>query len=577
MKRLLAGLAGLIVAACATDIKTPEADFTDVTIFRGEAVLPMTGEGDHAEAIAIRDGIILSLGTEAELSAAYPGAQLDLTFADMTIMPGLIDPHMHVLLASMMYAQPFAPPWPMAMPDGMSKGYPSHAQFMDRLAEIVATAPDDGTPIIVYGYHNLLQGDLDRSMLDSVAAERPLIVWHYSGHDFYLNSPALSLIGATPDWAEAFHGVDLTPEGELTGRIYEDAAFRVFMSLGAYMAAPDVVARGADRYFDIVRGAGVTTTADMGYGVFGLPLENAAIGANWSMEGEGFRLYLVPEFRSFGREFGADAPQAVLDMVSGDRPAPAPVLPRVKYFTDAAYYSQTMRLSPPGYLSGQSQGSEGLWVIEPDQLVSTMLPYIEKGLGVHIHSNGDAAQSATLGALEELRAKGYDVAFVIEHGGLFSPEQIKKAAELDAMISAASHYVYYLSGAYAGPLGPMRANWITPLGGLSREGVVVTVHSDAPLAPPIPLRAASAHVTRLNMQGNVYVAEHALTPYDALEAITLDAARILGLDQEIGSLEPGKKADFTILEDDPFIVDPKNWAAIPVWGVVLAGEKRPLE
>ena len=63
---------------------------------------------------------------------------------------------------------------------------------------------------------------------------------------------------------------------------------------------------------------------------------------------------------------------------------------------------------------------------------------------MHIHSNGDAAQTATLAALETLRADGGDNDFVIEHAGLFLPEQIKKAAALNAMISAASHYVYLL-------------------------------------------------------------------------------------------------------------------------------------
>jgi predicted amidohydrolase YtcJ len=562
------------VAACAAP--PAPAPQSDVTIYVAREVIPMTGEGVTAEAVAVEDGRVKAVGSLEALATGYPGASIDETFRDKTIVPGLIDPHMHVLLGGMLYAHPFAPPWPMATPEGMTAGYPSPEAFRARLAEIVAEAPQDGSPVVVYGYHNLVQGDLDRHIMDAVAPDRPMIVWHYSGHDFYLNSAALDMIGATPALAESFHGIDLDADGALTGRIYEDAAMVVFARAKDVLFDPVSFGAGIARYFDIVRNAGVTTTADLGYGVFGLALEDQTIAASWSMADDGFRLYLIPEFRSMQREFGDGAPQAVLDMVSGSRAAAAPVLPRVKFFADAAYYSQTMRLSPPGYLAGQSKGSMGLWVIPEGEIANTMRPYTDAGLSVHIHSNGDAAQTATLEALATLRGEGFDGDFVIEHGGLFSPEQAARAGELSAMVSAASHYVFYMAEAYASPLGPARASWITPLGSLSTAGAVVALHSDAPLAPPQPLRAAGAHITRATREGGTYETANALKPYDALEAITLDAARVLGLETEIGSLAPGKRADFTILDSNPLDLPGTDWSEIGIWGVVLDGEIRPL-
>lgn len=563
------------IAACAA----PPAPVprSEVTIYVAREVIPMTGEGVTAEAVAVEGDRVMAVGSLGALQAGYPGARIDETFRNKTIVPGLIDPHMHVLLGGMLYAHPFAPPWPMATPEGMTAGYPSPEAFRARLADIVAEAPQDGSPVVVYGFHNLVQGDLDRHILDAVAPDRPMIVWHYSGHDFYLNSAALDMIGATPALAETFHGVDLDANGALTGRIYEDAAMVVFARAKDVLFNPVSFGAGIGRYFDIVRNAGVTTTADLGYGVFGLALEDQTIAASWSMADDGFRLYLIPEFRSMQREFGDGAPQAVLDMVSGARPAAAPVLPRVKFFADAAYYSQTMRLSPPGYLAGQSKGSMGLWVIPDGEIANTMRPYTDAGLSAHIHSNGDAAQTATLEALATLRDEGFDGDFVIEHGGLFSPEQVTRAGELSAMVSAASHYVFYMAEAYASPLGPARASWITPLGSLSAAGAVVALHSDAPLAPPQPLRAAGAHITRATREGGTYEAANALKPYDALEAITLDAARVLGLDTEIGSLTPGKRADFTILDSNPLDLPGTDWSEIGIWGVVLGGELRQLE
>lgn len=268
-------------------------------------------------------------------------------------------------------------------------------------------------------------------------------------------------------------------------------------------------------------------------------------------------------------------PAAALALSKGETPASAPVLPQVKFFTDAAFYSQTMRISPPGYLAGQSKDSEGLWVTRPDALANTIRPYWEAGLGVRIHSNGDAAQTATLDALESLRASNASPRFIIEHGGMFSPEQVERAAALGAGVSAASHYVFYLGNAYVEPLGAERAAWITPLRSLSAAGVPVTVHSDAPLAPPMPLLAASVHMTRATREGNVFNAGEKLPAMEALQAITLDAAYALGLEDKIGSIAPGKRADFTILSANPLTTPGEDWDKIGVWGVVLDGVKHP--
>ncbi|MEZ6011924.1 MAG: amidohydrolase family protein [Hyphomonas sp.] len=567
--------AAICVAACAAPAKDPKPG-EGVVIYPAKAVVTMAGEGNVAEAVAVSGDRIVATGTTAGLTRAMPAAVVDTSFEQQVIVPGLIDPHVHVVLGALQYNLPITPPWPMATPSGMKMGLPTREAFLAELGNIVA-ASDPEKPVVVYGFHNLVHGDLTRTDLDAIAPDQPLVVWHYSSHDFYLNSAAIKVAGFTPALAEKFHGVDLDEAGELTGRIYEDAALLVIQAYASVILAPDNVSAGFHGFSKMLREAGVTTTAEMAYGLFGWDMEDANMRANWgSAQEAGYHLYLVPEYRSLERTYGDGKVQAVLDMVSGAHPTPAPVLPRVKFFTDAAFYSQTMRLSPPGYLSGQSKGSEGLWVGGPDGLVPAIQPYWDAGLGVNIHSNGDAAQDATLNALEQLRSYGSGNSFVIEHGGLFSPDQVERAGELGARASAASHYVFYMAKEYAGPLGAVRAQWISPLGALSAAGVPVAVHSDAPLAPPNPLRAAGVHMTRATREGDTYEVEMALQPYDALEAITLDAAGALGLEGEIGSIEAGKRADFTILGANPLETPGADWETIPVWGVVLDGVKHPL-
>ncbi|MEM0930460.1 MAG: amidohydrolase family protein [Pseudomonadota bacterium] len=547
-----------------------------VVIYSAHHVLTMD-EKKRVEAVAVRGGLIVATGALEALRAAYPDAELDLTFQDLVIAPGFIDPHVHMLLSAVQYALPTTPPWPMVTGAGEIAALSDRDAFLERLEEIAREA-NGRQPLIVYGYHDLVHGAIDRHDLDAITDERPLIVWHYSSHDFYLNSAALDWAKIDASLHEQFEGVAIGSDGEPTGRVFEDAIPYLNEKLGPVLLNPLRVRGGFNSFSDLLRRGGVTTVADLGYGIFGLTLEDINLRLNWrSPQHSGYRVYMVPEHRGFERAFGDKRVETILKMAEGTRRTPAPVLPQVKFFVDAAFYSQTMRLSPPGYLSGQSKGSEGLWVTQPSDIASTIEPYWRAGLGVRIHSNGDRAQTATLQALESLRADQSRNRFVIEHAGLMSPEHVRRSAELGASVSAASHYVHYLGRLYQDPLGPERGGWIEPLRSLSAAGVRVTLHSDAPLAPPLPLLAASVHMTRSTREGSVLTPNEKLSADEALEAITIDAAHALGLEDEIGSIEPGKRADFTILSRDPLATPGPFWPGIKVWGVVLSGQKRPLE
>ncbi|OFW98822.1 MAG: hypothetical protein A3E78_13380 [Alphaproteobacteria bacterium RIFCSPHIGHO2_12_FULL_63_12] len=577
-KTLLLVAASLAVAAggCGKMTKSARVKPGAGAVIYEATVITMDRTRPSATAVAVKDGVIFDVGDIDNLVEAYPGAEIDESFVRKTILPGFIDPHIHMALSSLMYATPMAPPWPLATADGMIDGYGDRASFMTRLAELDAAAPA-GEPLIVYGYHNLVHGDLTRTDLDGVTTTRPLIVWHYSGHDFYLNSRAIDWAKITGELHKQFEGVDIDDKGAPTGRVFEDAAPYLLQTLGPVLLDPARVRQGLDGFSHLLTSGGVTSVADLGYGLFGFPFEDANIANNWvSPEHSGYRLYLVPEHRAFERAFGDNRVETVLAMAAGDTPTPAPVLKQVKFFTDAAYYSQTMRLSDPGYLEGQSKGTKGLWVLDPEKIAETIRPYWNAGIDVRIHSNGDEAQDATLDALEDLRASREDGRFVIEHAGLFSPEEVTRAGALKATVSAASHYVFYLGEAYQPALGPERGQWITPLASLGAAGVPVTLHSDAPLAPPLPLLAASAHLTRATREGGVLTPDERLSPQEALEAITIDAAYALGLEKEIGSIAPGKRADFTVLDANPLATAREAWGDIPVWGVVLNGEQRPL-
>jgi len=569
-----------LMSACSKPLPEhgPEhgPEHIDVTIFMAETILTSNPENPTTEAVAVRGDVIIGVGTQEELRAKFEGAAVDHTFAGQTIVPGLIDPHVHMILGAMMYAKPFAPPWDVETPWGTVKGIPDREGFLARIAEIDEFTPRD-EPLVIYGYHNLVHGSLDKHDLDAITTERPLIIWHYSGHDFFLNSKGLEYAKVDASWGGKYKGVPLGADGEPTGRVYEDAVFDFLTNVGHLFLAPKDIGRGFKGLESMFASNGVTTVAELGYGLFGLQLEDnyykALIGPNSKT-----KIYLVPEHRAFEHTFGDERIAKMKEMVGASKDTWPRVLPQVKLFTDAAFYSQTMRVSPPGYTGGQNKGEEGLWVTGPDILTATMAPYWGAGLDIRIHSNGDAAQDATLDALEAVQKNGTTDGqrLVLEHVGLITPKQIAKAKGLGVGISAASHYVYYMGEAYGEAIGE-RVKYMTPLASTIKAGLPTTLHSDAPLAPPSPLTAASVHMLRSTREGGVSTPSEKLNAEQALRAITIDAAWALGLEDEIGSIEVGKKADFTILATNPMATNAEDWSKIAVWGVVLDGQIRPLE
>ena len=114
------------------------------------------------------------------------------------------------------------------------------------------------------------------------------------------------------------------------------------------------------------------------------------------------------------------------------------------------------------------------------------------------------------------------------------------------------------------------------LGSRGRLGVPVAFHADSPRAPLEPLTLESAAVNRITINGNL-TGEHERGSLDAgLRAITINAAWVMGYEDEIGSIRAGKKADFTILEADPYKVSPKRIKDIKIWGAVFEGPPAPL-
>jgi predicted amidohydrolase YtcJ len=207
-----------------------------------------------------------------------------------------------------------------------------------------------------------------------------------------------------------------------------------------------------------------------------------------------------------------------------------------------------------------------------------MLPYWRAGIQIHAHANGDEALDATLDALAELQRTlpRFDHRFTVEHYCISAPHHARRLKALGGLASVNNYFVHFRSQLHSRiGFGPDRSEATARLGSLQRAGVPFALHSDYSLVavPLRPLLAARIAVDRVAADGVTVMAPgEAIDLHSALRAITIDAAYVLGLDHEIGSIEVGKSADFAVLDQDPYETGPSGLADISVLATVLAGE-----
>jgi predicted amidohydrolase YtcJ len=195
---------------------------------------------------------------------------------------------------------------------------------------------------------------------------------------------------------------------------------------------------------------------------------------------------------------------------------------------------------------------------------------------IHIHVNGDAGLDRVLNALEiNLRRKPrYDHRTTIVHFAVSALEQVSRIRQLGAIVSANPYYVTALADKYSETgLGPERADQMARLGDVERAGISYSLHSDMPMAPGDPLFLMWCAVNRITSSGRVAGEDQRVSREGALRGVTLDAAYSHRLENERGSIEPGKLANFTILEENPLTIDETKIKDIGVWGTLMEGRK----
>jgi predicted amidohydrolase YtcJ len=514
----------------------------------------------RSRAVGYENGRIRAVGDEEHVRAAMGrGAQV-IDAGDRTVLPGLIDPHNHLLATAESLAS-------------VNARYPVVADP----GQLVATVADaaertvDGRWIRAFGMdHAKYPGERppSRAELDDATSVHPVVVYHVSGHWALVNSAALAARGITDDVADPPGGsFERDAAGRLTGLCRDtamDLILPVSVDIGCHgpnfhTEAPidDLVALLAPACEEYLR-AGLTTVCDpqvtrreltayrearlrgsLGLRTVCMPLSNqidelAAIGLAGPFGDEWLRIGAMKLYAD-GTLIGGTA-----------------------WFTEP--------YGPHGELTGTTY-----W--RPAELAELVSQAHGRGWQVGIHTQGDAAIRMTLDAIGSAMREHprRDVRHRIEHCGYPTPSQVEEMAELGIIPVNQPTFLFDSGDEFLDRLGD-RAQRLQPIREELDAGIRPALSSDSFVASLRPLETIANAIRRQTREGRPIGAYQRMTLDEALLAHTIDAAHALRMEHLVGSLEPGKLADVTVLDGDIFAASPDQVAVMPVKHTVLGGE-----
>ena len=537
------------------------------TLFPAKSIITMNPSLPRADAVLVGNGRVIEVGSIDRMTPwlNHHDHIVDDRFKDQVICPGFIDPHLHPTMAAVLLPMEFITamrwklPWGTVEPTTTEEGFDARLNALHQ-----AKAPDE--PLFTWGYHQLWHGPMSRERINQVSKERPIIVWHRSFHELYMNDGALEMTGINEQAIRPGSQIDF-----LKGHFFENGLSMAIGRLNPWILSPERYAHGLSRLKEVVHYGGHTSIGDLATGLFDFESEASALAEHLNSDDVPFRTRLVAHgnvMQAGGRSLEEALERA--DQLPSRNTHRLRFGKHIKLFSDGAFFSQLAQVQEPGYIDGH----HGEWLSVPERLEEQIRTYWHAGYQIHVHVTGDLGLELTLDILEKMQFERprFNHGFTFEHFGFSTPEQIKRVRSLGAQVSANVYYLHELSDIYAREgIGWERASQMARMGSCFNEGINTTFHSDFTMAPAEPLNSAWVAVNRENHTGEVMCEEERLTSAQALQAITINAAHVLGFANETGSIRAGKMADFTVLEEDPLIVDSSELRDIPIKATVFEG------
>ena len=535
-------------------------------IYFGGDILTMAGvEPSYTESVATKDKKIIFVGAKIDAMKLSGDNTKLINISGKTMLPGFVEPHVHPSIAAIMLPNEIIAPYDWVLPNEVKKGVSGHFAYLERLKQSIDANADQEKVFFVWGYHQLWHGELTREILNELSPEKPVAIIHRSFHEIFLNDAAIEKFGLKQaDFAD-------NPQVDWDkGHFYEGGWLALLPKITADFINPESYKLGLNIMSKLVLKNGITTIAEPGFPSTNFDLEYQLLKSEMDQKPP-YDVFLIPNGTYLYNANGQSNQKALAFMETLEAKYNTDnikFLPKqVKLFSDGAIYSQLMQMQD-GYLDGH----KGEWMTPLDIFQQQLSFYWQNGYQIHVHANGDLGiqQVLDFNQADQAKLAREDHRFTLHHMGYFTKEQVTQLAALDIEASVNPYYLWALADKYSEVgLGRERAENLVRVNSLMQSNVPVSFHSDFSMAPMEPLTLAWTAVNRVTSGLNKVSQQERITAYQAMQAITINAAHTLRLEDKIGSIVVGKTANFTLLEQNPLKVTPMQIKDIPVWGVVF--------
>ena len=550
MSRLLSRLAGLCVFAAATAATGADLFVTHVNGY----TLDGKGQLQRFDALLADQGKVVATGKAADLAGKSGGAKT-VDGQGKTLLPGLIDAHGHVINLGFNKLR-------VDLADTTTL-----AEALQRVKQYAAQHP--GTTWLRGGGWNQVIWKLGRfptaAELDSAVADRPVWLRRVDGHAGWANTLAMKQAGITRDTRDPAGGrIERDAKGEPTGVLVDGAMALITDKMPP--ATDAELAAALDASLAELAHVGVTGVHDAGAGanVIALYRRYADLGKLTA------RLYAM--ISDAGKDF---------DQLSKDGPLLGYghdflTVRSVKLYADGALGSRGAALIEP---YSDAPDNRGLLFHPPAEMNALIEKAVAKGYQVNVHAIGDNGNREVLNgfaAAYQAHPEARALRNRIEHAQVVALADIPRFKELDLIASMQPTHATSDMNMAEDRVGPVRIRGAYAWRLYLKQGTVIAAGSDFPVESPNPFFGLHAAVTRQdhhNLPAKGWYADQAMTMTEALRGFTLDAAYAGHQEKTLGTLEPGKWADFIVVDRDPFTISPGLLWRVRVLQTWVAGQR----
>jgi hypothetical protein len=548
----------LVLAVTRTVVAAP-AD----RIIRGGPIVTVNPAQPTAEAVAIADGTVVAVGSEADVMKLAGEATEITDLGGRTLVPGFVDGHSHFFSLVDVQTQALC----ASPPAGPCRSVADVIAALAKVKERRKLGP--GKFVMGFGYDPELLAEKrapSKQELDAAFPDNPVILVHVSGHGAILNSKTLATYGvtaATPTPPGGVIGRELG-SNDPNGLLFETA----FLPIFSQVPGPDgdealkLLKTGQDFYLR----EGITTAQE------GATMKHQVDLLRTLADRGDLKLdvVLVPFIAEIDAVF------------AGKPPMNEPVYKNrlriggVKVLMDGSPQGRTAAFTTP-YLTAGPAGQQD-WRGELSFPQATLNEMVKKvydgGATLFVHCNGDAAIDALLEA--HRFASGGEPAqrrgTVGIHSQFIRRDQLEKYKAWGITPSFFTIHCFYFGDTHVANRGRTQADFISPMKSARALGLRPSNHTDFNVAPLDQIFTIHTAVNRVSRSGATIGADERITPLEALEAITIDGARLYGEGEKKGSIEFGKLADLVVLSANPLTVPPATIEKIDVEETIKEGK-----